>query len=87
MRIAYAYMAPASARPRKAPTNLSLRTDLVRRAKALGLNLSEVLESALEQVIAAAEREAWLAENREAFDEYNALVDKRGVFSDDWRRF
>jgi antitoxin CcdA len=72
---------------RKTPTNLSLRADLVRRARELKLNLSAVLEAALEQAVRAAEREAWLAENAEAIDDYNARVAKRGVFSDDWRRF
>lgn len=72
---------------RKAATNLSVRADLVRKARALKINLSSVLESALEQAIRGAEREAWLAENADAIDEYNALVAKRGVFSDDWRRF
>lgn len=72
---------------RKTPTNLSLRADLVRRARELKINLSAVLEAALEQAVRAAEREAWLAENAEAIDDYNARVAKLGVFSDDWRRF
>lgn len=79
---------PASeASRRKVPTNVSLRSDLARRAKELGINLSELLEAALSESIKAAEREAWLAENRDAIDEYNARVAERGVFSDDWRRF
>jgi antitoxin CcdA len=80
---------PAAARTarRKVPTNLSLRADLARRAKALGINLSELLEAALTHAIAEAERAAWLAENREAIDAYNARVGERGVFGDGWRRF
>ena len=50
----------------KSATNLSLRRDLVRRAKKLDLNLSEVVEAALEEKIAEVERERWLAENRDA---------------------
>lgn len=72
---------------RKTPTNLSLRADLVRRAKKLGLNLSEILNIALEQAVRAAEGRAWVEENRDAIDEYNALVAKRGVFGDGRRRF
>jgi antitoxin CcdA len=75
------------ARTRKAPTNLSVRVDLVRRAKSLKVNLSEVFEGALEQALQEREREAWLAENRDAIRAYNAEVEERGVFSDDWRRF
>ncbi len=72
---------------RKTPTNLSLRSDLVRRAKELGLNLSDVVDTALEAAIKAAEGKAWLQENREAFTEYNTLVAKRGLFGDGRRRF
>jgi antitoxin CcdA len=71
----------------KAPTNLSLRVDLVRRAKALDLNLSEVVETALEGAIREREREEWLATNREAIDSCSEWVAKHGVFSDDWRKF
>lgn len=72
---------------RKTPTNLSLRTDLVERAKALGLNLSDVVESTLEAIIAAAEQSRWLAENEEAIDYYNAFVEKHGLFGEEHRRF
>ena len=87
MRIFYAHMQPRDAARGKVPTNLSLRSDLVRRAKALGLNLSDVVENALEAAIRDAERRAWLETNEGAIADYNALVEKRGVFSDDWRRF
>ncbi len=72
---------------RKVPTNLSLRADLVERAKALGLNLSDVVESTLEAVIAAAEQSRWLAENQEAIEYYNAFVEKHGVFGEEHRTF
>lgn len=78
---------PARNLARKTPTNLSLRSDLVRRAKELGLNLSDVVDTALEAAIKAAEGKAWLQENREAITEYNALVAKRGLFGDGRRRF
>ncbi|MDB4957221.1 MAG: Post-segregation antitoxin CcdA [Myxococcales bacterium] len=79
---------PGSPRsPRKIPTNLSLRSDLVQRAKQLRLNLSELVDGALERAIKEAEGKAWLEENREGISEYNALVAKRGVFGDGRRRF
>ena len=74
-------------RPRKAPTNLSVRVDLVRQARALELNISELLEASLEAAIRERTREAWLAENQDAIDAYNARVEADGVFSDDWRKF
>lgn len=86
VRMYNAHMVRAS-KPRKAPTNLSIREDLVARAKELGLNLSQVVEGAIEEAIRAVEREQWLAENREAIDSYNSQVAKHGLFSDSWRRF
>lgn len=51
------------------------------------LNLSQVMETALVEAIDQKERQGWVAENREAIDQYNAVVAKRGVFGDAWRRF
>ena len=59
----------------------------MQRAKALDLNLSDVVESALEQAIIAAEQARWLAENQEAIDYYNAFVEKHGVFGEEFRDF
>lgn len=86
MRIYYAHMARTSA-ARKTPTNVSVRADLVKRAKELGLNLSGLLEDALEEAIREAEREAWLKESAEAIDYYNEWFEKHGAFSDAWRKF
>jgi antitoxin CcdA len=72
---------------RKTPTNLSLRLDLVHRAKALRLNLSDVVERALETAIVDAEQARWLAENDEAIDQYNSFVEKHGLFGDEFRQF
>jgi antitoxin CcdA len=80
-------MSPAHPRSRKAPIDLSVRPDLVRRAKALGLNMSDLLEGALTRAIVEAERDRWLAENADAIEEYNSRVEERGMFSDVWRRF
>jgi antitoxin CcdA len=80
-------MPRASSQARKTPTNVSIRADLVQRAKELGLNLSGLLEGAIEQAIRVAEREAWQRDNAEAMDSYNEWVAKHGRFSDAWRKF
>jgi len=72
---------------RKVPTNLSVRGDLVRAARALRLNISEIVDAALEQALLEHRRAAWLAENQDSIAGYNARVGKQGVFSDAWRRF
>ena len=72
---------------RKGPTNLSLRADLVERARALNLNVSDVVESALEKIIVEAEQARWQGENEAAMDYYNAFIEKHGLFSDTYRKF
>ncbi|HET9987394.1 MAG TPA: type II toxin-antitoxin system CcdA family antitoxin [Kofleriaceae bacterium] len=76
-----------AARAKKVATNLSLRADLVAEAKALALNLSEVVDAAIEVAVREAREVAWLADNREAIDQYNDFVTTQGLFSDGRRRF
>ncbi len=71
----------------KRPTNVSLNQDLVRAAKAFGLNVSRIAEAALVEAVRARARQDWLANNAEALDAYNEQVGERGVFSDRHRRF
>lgn len=72
---------------RRSSTNLSAHPELVREAKELGLNLSHIFESALQDAIRAERRRRWTEENRKAIESYNARVAERGVFSDGWRKF
>jgi antitoxin CcdA len=74
-------------RSKKVATNLSLRADLVAEAKSLELNLSEVVDAAIEVAVREAREAAWLAENHDAIDQYNEFVGKHGLFSDGRRRF
>ncbi len=74
-------------RARKIATNLSARADIVAEAKVLGVNLSEVFESAVIEAVRRKRQEAWLADNREAIESYNARVARDGLFSDRWRKF
>lgn len=72
--------------PRK-PTNLSINSDLLRRARELGVNLSRELEHRLEEILAEEHRQRWLVENEDAIAAYNEHVERNGVFSDGLRRF
>ena len=72
---------------RKIPTNLSAHADVVQEARALGINLSAVFEAAVRDAVRRKRQEAWLAENRDAIESYNATVVRDGVFSDGWRKF
>jgi antitoxin CcdA len=71
----------------KKPVNLRVSEDLLKAAKAAGLNLSQTLEQALAESLKQIERDRWLAENREAIESYNRYVEKYGVFSDGLRQF
>ncbi|MFO7857849.1 MAG: type II toxin-antitoxin system CcdA family antitoxin [Ectothiorhodospiraceae bacterium] len=72
--------------PRKA-ANLSVNSDLMTQARELGLNVSALLEERLAAAVRDARRERWIAQNRQAIDEYNERVADYGSFGDRTRRF
>jgi antitoxin CcdA len=69
------------AAPKRA-VNVSVNSDLAAKAKALGVNLSEALESRLAELVAVAERKRWLTANAEAIDTYNERVETGSILSD-----
>lgn len=71
----------------KKPTNLSLNSDLLKKSKALNINLSATLEQALRDKLAQLEAEKWLKENKNAIKAYNEFVEEHGCFSDEYRSF
>ena len=71
----------------KKPTNLSINSDLLRRAKELDINLSAALEQALTNQLKAKQAQLWLKQNKKSIDAYNKAVDENGVFSDGLRSF
>jgi antitoxin CcdA len=73
--------------PTKKATNLSLRVDLLEDARALGINLSRTLETALEAEVKKAKETKWLVENRAAIEAYNREIAEHGLWSDGLRQF
>ena len=71
----------------KRAANVSVNGALLQKAKALKINLSATLESALSEVVKARERELWRSENKSAIDAYNRLVEKQGTFGHNTRTF
>ena len=71
----------------KKPTNLSLNSDLLKKCKALNINLSATLEQALAEKLAKSSSEKWAEENKNAIRAYNTFVDKNGCFGDKFREF
>ncbi len=72
---------------RKQSANLSIRSDLLCRAKQRNINLSKTLEERLEQLLKAQDREEWLKENQEAINAANSYVESHGLWSDGLRQF
>lgn len=72
--------------PKKA-TNLSVNSDLLRRSRALKINLSATLEQALRTKLAEQAAEQWQRDNKKAIQAYNDFVDEHGCFGDEFRSF
>jgi len=71
----------------KKPVNVTINSDLIRKARELKINLSQTLESSLVELVRQKEREQWVKENEDAIAEYNKRVEKEGTFSDGIRKF
>ena len=72
---------------RKQATNLSIRSDLLSKARARKINLSQTLEDSLEEILKEKDRTTWVEENREAVAAANRFVDENGLWSDGLRLF
>ncbi len=71
----------------KKPTNLSINSDLLSKARKMNINLSATLENELARQLQIKQREQWLQENAKAIQAYNDFVENEGVFSDGIRSF
>jgi antitoxin CcdA len=71
----------------KKPTNLSINSDLLLKARELNINISATLEHALADQLTLMQREKWLSENANAIDAYNEYIENNVCFSDDIRGF
>ena len=71
----------------KKPTNVSINSDLLEKAKGLNINLSAALEHALADQLRTEQRAQWLRENADAIQAYNQFVETNGTFSDSVRKF
>lgn len=71
----------------KRSVNVSINASLVDEARSLGIPLSATLEAALRVRVKAERDRRWQEENREGIEQYNAMIERYGVFSDDVRLF
>jgi len=73
--------------PVKKATNLSLRVDLLEEARARKINLSQMLETALQAELKKEREAEWLARNQAAIEAYNREVAEQGLWSNGSRAF
>ena len=68
-------------------TSMSLDADLLRQARALGINLSRAAESGVMDAIRQERARLWKQENAEAISDYNAFVEEQGIPLSNKRNF
>lgn len=72
--------------PKKA-TNITLSSDVLNQAKALGINISQACDQFLRDLVTREQEQRWQAENAEFIAAYNASVERDGLPLDAWRTF
>lgn len=75
-----------SSAPKK-PTNVSINSELLRKAKEFEINLSATLEQALVEKVKQRQQELWLSANKSAIDEYNQYTEQNSNLNDPQRSF
>lgn len=75
-----------SSAPKK-PTNVSINSELLRKAKEFEINLSATLEQALVEKVKQRQQELWLSANKSAIDEYNQYTGQNSNPNDLQRSF
>ncbi len=70
---------------KKKAINVSIDPTIAAEAKAAGINLSGVLERALQAELKAVREAQWKVDNREAIDVSNAELERNGLWCDTYR--
>lgn len=68
---------PESAKKR--PVSLTVRTDLIKEARALRLNTSRAAEAGIEAAVRKAKEDAWRSESKAAIEAYNERIARTGT--------
>lgn len=80
-------MPTKTSKPQRKATRLWLDERVVAEAKALGLDVSRIVEEGLAKAVAARKSELWLEENREAIEENNRYFAECGMPFSEFRGF
>jgi antitoxin CcdA len=76
-----------AAKPERRAVNLSVSSKLIDEARAQKLNLSRVLEEALEVKLREQRAQQWKTENREAIAFHNERIAREGMWNKDLLSF
>jgi antitoxin CcdA len=71
----------------KRAVNVSVDAEILKVAKEMKLNLSKMFEDSLRKLTEPERIRRWQEENKEAIDSYNALIERAGVFGEEWREW
>jgi antitoxin CcdA len=71
----------------KRPVNLSLNAKVLDLAREMGLNISQTVDTLLTAEVTRLYWERWQHENAGAIADYNARIEREGLFSDRYRTF
>lgn len=80
-------MRPARKIATRKALNLSVRQDLVREARKRGVNLSQLLEEAIDRRLRLEAGRKWQEENRDAIRAYNERIERHGPWNKDLLSF
>ena len=72
---------------RRKATNVSLDSELLDAAKALGVNVSRACERGLAEQVAEMQSKQWLEENKEALESSNKFIEAHGIPLEQYRQF
>lgn len=78
---------PASKRPSKKATNISLAMDVYLDAKSFGINISQLCEQRLREEIQLRKEQQWNEQHADFIVAYNSQVEAEGVALQEWRAF
>jgi len=70
---------------RKRAVNLAIDEAILAEAKAQGINLSQMLEDELRRRTEKQRIQRWQKENRKSLESYNRLIERAGVFGEEFQ--
>ena len=71
----------------KKPTNLSLNSKVLEKARELGMNVSQTVDTLLAAEVRRCYWQKWNEENKDAVAEYNARIASEGLPLTKYRNF